>query len=180
MAFTTYQTETSKRVKVWDVGVRLFHWSLVLSVAATYFLTEQRSLHRTLGYVVAGLIAARIIWGFVGGKHARFADFIPWPRQLLTYLRDMLHGKEARFLGHNPAGAAMIICLLLTLGGIAATGYMMGMDAYFGAEWLEKAHKLLVNGLLVLITCHVAGVVFSSLRHKENLVVSMITGEKDA
>ena len=68
MAFITYQRATRHRVKVWDIGVRLFHWSLVCSVAATYLLADQRGLHRTLGYVVAGLIAARIIWGFVGSR----------------------------------------------------------------------------------------------------------------
>lgn len=169
-----------KRVKVWDIGVRLFHWSLVSMFAAAYLFADQRSLHRTLGYVVIGLIAFRLIWGFIGGKHARFADFIPSPRRLLGYLRAMIRGTEARYLGHNPAGAAMIVALLATLSGICATGYMMGMDAYFGVEWVEDAHKALVNLALLLIVGHVSGVIFSSIRHRENLVKSMITGEKDA
>lgn len=180
MQMYSTQTAPSPRVRVWDIGVRLFHWSLVSMFVATYLAADQRSLHRTLGYVVIALISFRLVWGFIGGKHARFADFIPSPRRLLGYLRDMIRGTEARYLGHNPAGAAMIVALLTTLSGISATGYMMGMDAYFGVEWVEDAHELLVNLALILIVGHVGGVIFSSIRHRENLVKAMITGEKDA
>jgi cytochrome b len=172
------KTHTPK-VKVWDIAVRLFHWSLVTSVVATYLLTEQRSLHRNLGYVVLGLIAFRLIWGVIGTHHARFANFIPGPRRLLSYLRDIALRREARHLGHNPAGAAMIVALLVTLTAVGATGYMMGMDRYFGQEWVENAHKLLVDGLIVLVIVHLAGVAIASLRHRENLVVAMVTGLKD-
>jgi cytochrome b len=168
------------RVRVWDAGVRLFHWSMVAMFASAYFVNSPRSLHRYLGYVVIGLIGFRLIWGVVGGKHARFADFVPSPRRLLGYLRDMLTGREARYLGHNPAGGAMIIALLTTLSAIGATGYMMGLDAFFGVSWVENAHKTLVTCALALVALHVSGVVFSSLRHRENLVVSMITGDKDS
>ncbi|MDP5359403.1 MAG: cytochrome b/b6 domain-containing protein, partial [Paracoccaceae bacterium] len=108
-------TQTTDRVRVWDLGVRLFHWSLVTMVTLTYLLDEPRKLHRSLGYVVIGLISLRLIWGLIGTRHARFADFVPGPRRLLTYLRDMLRGREDRYLGHNPAGAAMILTLLATL-----------------------------------------------------------------
>ena len=176
---TVYDNDRVDRVRVWDLGVRLFHWSLVTMVSLTYLFEDPRKLHRTLGYVVIGLIAFRLIWGFVGTHHARFASFVPGPRQLIGYLRDMAKGREARYLGHNPAGAAMIVMLLLTLMGVGASGYMMGMDTYFGEEWVEELHEAFVNLLLVLVACHVGGVVFSSWRHRENLVVSMITGKKD-
>ena len=167
------------KVKVWDIGVRLFHWSMVASVTAAWFLTENRSLHRRMGYVVIALIAFRLIWGLIGTHHARFANFVPGPRKFFRYVNAMRAGREARFLGHNPAGAAMIVALLCMLTAVGATGYMMGMDAFFGKEWVEHAHKLLVNGLLVLVLLHVAGVVLSSRRHRENLVLAMITGDKD-
>lgn len=175
----TMTAMTPIRVKVWDAGVRLFHWSLVASVAGAWLLADTRWLHRWLGYVVIGLIAFRLIWGVIGGHHARFTDFIPSPRHLLLYLRDMARGHEARMLGHNPAGAAMIVALLTLLSSICATGVMMGMDRYFGQEWVEHWHKGLVNGLLVLIVLHLAGVVVASLRHKENLVAAMVHGQKD-
>ena len=175
-----FETHSSApRVTVWDLGVRLFHWSLVSMVVLTYLFDEPRKLHRGMGYVVIILIAFRLIWGFVGGKHARFADFIPSPARLFGYLRDMLRGREARYLGHNPAGAAMIVLLLCTLSAIGATGYMMGMDAYFGKDWVENTHKLLVNFLIVFVAGHVGGVIFSSWRHRENLVKAMVTGHKE-
>lgn len=173
-------TPTSPRVRVWDIGVRLFHWSLVASVATTYLIAEQRALHRWFGYVVIALISFRLIWGVIGGKHARFADFVPGPRKFFAYVIDTIKGREPRYLGHNPAGGAMIVALLVTLAAVGGTGYMMGMDAYFGVEWVEDSHKLLVNVLLGLVALHLAGVVMSSLRHRENLVLSMVTGQKAA
>jgi cytochrome b len=100
--------------------------------------------------------------------------------RLLTYLRDTARGREARYLGHNPAGAAMIVALVAVLGGICATGWMMGMDAYFGVEWVEDAHEALVNVLIGLVVLHIAGVAVASLRHRENLVKAMVTGLKAA
>ncbi len=170
---------TSSRVKVWDLGVRLFHWSLVISVGSAWLLTDPRWLHRRLGYVVIGLIAFRLIWGLIGSRHARFADFIPGPGRLFAYLGAMMKGREWRTLGHNPAGAAMIVALLSLLSGICATGYMMGMDRYFGQSWVEHWHKGMLNGLLLLVVLHLGGVVLASLRHKENLVAAMIHGHKD-
>lgn len=172
-------SNAAKRIKVWDIGVRLFHWTMVASVASAYFLAEQRVLHRRLGYVVIALIGFRLIWGLIGTHHARFVNFVPGPRRFFGYLRDMARGREARYLGHNPAGAAMIVALLITLAAVGGSGYMLGMDAWFGVEWVEDAHKLLVNLLLGLVALHVGGVVLSSRRHRENLVLAMLTGEKD-
>lgn len=177
---STLQPSQQRMVRVWDIGVRLFHWGLVGGVLAAYLTEDSRSLHRIFGYIVMGLITFRLVWGLVGTHHARFASFIPGPVRLLTYLRDMAQHREARYLGHNPAGAAMIVALLLVLGGISATGWMMGMDAYFGAEWVEDAHEALVNGLILLVILHLVGVAVASLRHRENLVKSMVTGLKAA
>lgn len=173
------RSATDTRIRVWDIAVRLFHWSLVASVGSAYFLAEQRALHRKLGYVVIALVGFRLIWGLVGGKHARFADFVPSPRRFFGYVTDMIKGREARYLGHNPAGGAMIVALLVTLSAVGATGYMMGTNAYFGVTWVEQAHELLVNLLLLLVAAHVTGVIVSSRRHRENLVLSMVTGMKD-
>ncbi len=178
MPVVQIESTNTKKVRVWDIGVRAFHWSLVAMFASAYIFADQRSLHLLLGYAVTALIAFRLIWGLVGTTHARFSDFVPGPLRLLRYLRDMTAGREERHLGHNPAGAAMILALLTTLSGIAASGYMIGMDAFFGVEWVEDMHKTLVDLALVMVAFHLAGVVFSSLRHRENLVKAMITGEK--
>jgi cytochrome b len=179
MTQTAFADSPSAQTRVWDLGVRLFHWSLVAMTVGAYVLTDPRSLHRTLGYVVIGLIAFRLVWGLVGTRRARFASFLPGPRRLIAYLVAMAQGREARYLGHNPAGAAMIVALLATLSAVAVTGYMMGMDAYFGQDWVETAHKTLVDGLIVLVALHVGGVALASWRHRENLVLAMITGRKE-
>ena len=170
----------TKRVKVWDIGVRLFHWSVVASVALAWFSTDDPGLHRNLGSVVTVLIAFRLVWGLVGSHHARFGNFVPGPRKFLSYVEAMRRGREKRYLGHNPAAAAMVVALLAMLAAVAASGYMMGMPAFFGVEWVALAHKYLVNGLLVLIALHVMWVALASWRHRENLVLAMITGEKEA
>ncbi len=172
--------QTKSRIRVWDIGVRLFHWSLVAGVFGSYFLTSPRWLHLWLGYAVAGLIAFRLIWGLIGPRHARFSDFVPGPRRLIAYLHAMWQGREERHIGHNPAGGAMVIALLAMLAAISVTGYMMGMDAYFGVEWVEELHGALVNFLLLLVALHVGGVILASRRHRENLVLAMITGQKEA
>ncbi|MBK7249824.1 MAG: cytochrome b/b6 domain-containing protein [Gammaproteobacteria bacterium] len=166
-------------VRVWDPLVRVFHWSLVAAFAGAYALGDDGgAVHQALGYTVLGLIAFRLVWGLVGSRHARFADFVPSPRRLLAYLKDVMARREARHLGHNPAGAAMILMLLLTLTGTGITGWLQTTDAYWGSEAMEDVHEALANITLMLIGLHVAGVVFSSLRHRENLARAMFTGRK--
>ena len=95
------------------------------------------------GYTIAGLIALRIIWGFVGPRHARFSNFVRSPREVLAYLRDVALFRAPRYLGHNPAGGAMIVALLVMLTGTSITGYMMTTDAYWGAKGVEGAPRSL-------------------------------------
>lgn len=166
-------------VKVWDPFVRIFHWSLV-GLFAFSFLTgdEWKSAHILSGYLIATLIALRVIWGVIGTEHARFRSFIYRPTTVLSFLADSVRMRARRYLGHNPAGGAMVIALLVAISGIAATGYMMTTDAYWGVEWVEEAHETLVYATLVLIALHVAGVVLASMEHGENLVRSMLNGWK--
>ena len=166
-------------VKVWDPFVRVFHWSLV-GLFAFSFLTgdEWKSAHVLSGYLIATLIALRVIWGVIGTEHARFSSFIYRPTTVLAFLADSVRMRARRYLGHNPAGGAMVIALLLAISGIATTGYMMTTDAYWGVEWVEEAHEALVYATLGLIGLHLAGVVLASLEHHENLVRSMLNGWK--
>lgn len=168
-------------VKVWDPLVRIFHWSLVGLFAFSFFTGDEwKSAHIRSGYAIAGLIAFRIVWGLVGSRHARFANFLYRPATILSFLRDSLTFRARRYIGHNPAGGAMVVLLLLMIGGIVTTGYMMTTDAYWGIGWVEDTHKLLVYSTLGLIVLHVCGVVLASLEHRENLVRAMVTGRKRA
>lgn len=197
-------------VRVWDPVVRVFHWSLVATVAIAWLSADEFSaLHEAAGYAVGGLVAVRVLWGIVGSRHARFASFLRGPGATVGYLADMLRGRERRHLGHNPAGAAMILALLVTLSGTVATGWLLedparqaalpdlpqlvapafadddGDDDEAGAfgarsEAIEDLHEVLANMLLVLIALHVGGVVLASVRHRENLARAMVTGDKRA
>lgn len=166
-------------VKVWDPFVRIFHWSLV-ALFAVAFLTgdEIEWLHLWAGYAIAALVALRLVWGVIGTRHARFADFVKGPRAVATFLKQSARLEAPRHIGHNPAGGIMIVALLAALVGLTVTGLLMTMDAYWGSKMLEEIHEGIANATLVLIALHVLGVIVASLEHGENLVISMITGSK--
>lgn len=170
-----------RTVRVWDVVVRAFHWSSVLSFVVAW-LTRHGSedIHHLAGYAAAALVLLRVVWGVVGSHYARFAQFTRPPRTVLRYLADIATGREARYLGHNPAGGAMILVLLAAMLGTAATGWMMTTDQFWGVDWVSKLHERLADGLLVLVLLHIGGVLLASLRHGENLVRAMLTGRKRA
>ena len=164
---------------VWDLFVRLFHWSLVLSFGLAW-LTRHTSnaIHYWAGYAAAALVAMRLLWGVLGTPYARFSQFIRGPKAVAHFIFAMLKGRESRHIGHNPAGGAMILALLTAMSTTALTGWLMTTNAFFGVGWVEAAHSLSADGLLLLIAMHVAGVAFASLRHRENLIGAMITGQK--
>ncbi|TPQ35330.1 cytochrome B [Bradyrhizobium guangdongense] len=166
-------------VKVWDPFVRVFHWSLAGLFLLAYMTGDDIvKVHIAAGYAIAGLLALRIVWGFVGPPHARFSAFLRSPRAVLAYLRDVVLLRAPRYLGHNPAGGAMIVALIVLLIGTCTTGHMMTTDAYWGSEMLEDVHEALANLTIGLVVVHVLGVLVASFEHRENLVKAMITGSK--
>lgn len=155
------------------------HWSLVLAIAVAWFSGEEAlTRHEWAGYAALAVVASRLVWGVVGTRHARFAAFVGSPRAVWAYAVAVGRHAEARYVGHNPLGGWMIVALLATVAGVGVTGWMYTLDAFWGLEWLEWTHRLLAWSLVGLIALHVAGVVFSSLRHRENLVAAMLTGRK--
>lgn len=180
-AVSTVSVVPTGTVRVWDPLVRVFHWSLVLAFFGAYALGDDGGWwHQTLGYAMLGLVAFRLAWGLVGTRYARFSSFVPTPRKVFSYLKNLVARREARYLGHNPAGAVMIVVLLLMLIGTGATGWLLTTDTFWGSEAMEEVHEGFANSTLFLVGLHVAGVIFSSLRHRENLVHAMFTGRKRA
>lgn len=165
-------------IRVWDPLVRAFHWSLVASVATAWLVEDPAGVHETAGYVALGLVAFRVVWGVVGTRHARFADFVVGPRTVLDYLRRLAAGAAPRYLGHNPAGGAMIVLLLTAVAVTAGSGWLSTTERFWGVDWLEDTHETAANMLIGLVAFHIAGVVVSSLLHRENLVRAMVTGRK--
>ncbi len=115
--------DMSKEIRVWDPLVRIFHWSLVLAFAVAYLSGDEESdIHIYSGYIILGLLVFRLLWGFVGTRFSRFSDFVYSPQVIIKYTRDLLSGSPKHYLGHNPAGGAMIIALLLSLIVVTCSG----------------------------------------------------------
>ncbi|RDH82704.1 MAG: cytochrome B [endosymbiont of Galathealinum brachiosum] len=184
----------SSQIKVWDPLVRFFHWSLV-SAFIIAFITEDDflSIHSWAGYLILALLIIRFVWGFVGTRYARFSDFVYSIENIKQFLKDTLSLKAKRYIGHNPAGGAMVVLLMLSLLMTTTTGILvLGAEEHAGpvAHWfsetngfwgsaLENLHEFFANFTLLLVFVHVAGVLVESLIHKENLVSAMLTGFKN-
>ncbi len=183
----------SFQIRVWDPVVRFFHWSLV-SAFIIAFITEENllTIHTWAGYLILMLISVRIVWGFMGTQYARFADFVYPPEAIIQFLKETTQRKAKRYIGHNPAGGAMVILLLFSLFMTSSSGILVlgaeeqtgpaalwfNQPAGFWAEILEEVHEFFANFTLLLVFVHVIGVMTESLIHKENLVSAMFTGFK--
>ena len=163
-------------MKVWDPFVRVAHWCLVGSIVAAWFTSK--ALHEWLGYAALGIVALRIVWGSIGPKYARFHQFVLGPAATLVYARAFAGRVEPRHLGHNPLGGWMIVALLAIVALTCASGWLSITDRYWGVAWVQDVHAYLADALVVLAALHVAGVVYTSLRHRENLPRAMVTGCK--
>jgi len=181
-------------VKVWDPFIRIFHWTLVAAFTVAYLTEDEfENIHVYAGYTIGALLVFRLIWGVIGTPHARFRDFIRPPSEIWAYLKSMVSRHPRHYLGHNPAGGAMVIALLVSLlitvgsglatygaegsGPIAPWFWHLGVEL---EEAFEEVHEFFANLTVVLVVVHIAGVVISSRLHRENLIGAMITGRKQA
>lgn len=171
----------STRIKVWDAPVRVLHWLLAACFIVAYLVAESERLlgvHVVLGYTALGLIAFRIVWGFVGSRYARFRSFLFSPAAAISYTRALLAREAPEYLGHNPLGSYAIYAILLVGLATGVTGYMSLNET--GGDSAEALHEILANVWLGIVILHVAGVAVGSWLHRENLVRAMITGYKEA
>ena len=166
-------------VRVWDPFVRIFHWGLVACIALNEFVIDDgERVHQWIGYAASALVLARIVWGFVGTRHARFSDFWPTPARLRAHLADLLAGRHGAQAGHNPLGALMMLALLAVVLALGASGWLQTTDAFWGEEWLQELHEELAEALLGLAGVHVAAALLMSGVEHTNLVAAMVSGIK--
>jgi cytochrome b len=197
----------SEKRLVWDLPLRVFHWLLFLSLVGLWvtakssadymdWLTKRFDVtwmqwHFRIGYLVIGLISFRVIWGFIGPKHARFVNFVPGPARLLRYLGGLFKRDSTPSVGHNPVGALMVLVILAAVGLQAFTGlftsddivwsgpYNSAVSAAF-AQKMGAIHQLNYKILLWLVGLHVLAIIFYALYKRQRLVHPMITGRKPA
>ncbi|ALP67158.1 cytochrome b/b6 domain-containing protein [Paraburkholderia caribensis] len=170
---------TQRRILVWDAPVRLFHWLFAACFAGAWLTAESehwRLVHVALGYTAGGLVIFRMAWGLVGTKYARFSSFVCGPTSVWKYLLGILLGHPQRHVGHNPAGAVVIVTMLALACALTMTGWATYNDV--GGNWLGEVHEVLASLMLALVAVHVAGVIVSSRLHRENLVGAMLSGYK--
>jgi cytochrome b len=184
-------SEPLRAVRVWDLPVRAFHWTLVALVLLSWASREldYMELHRNSGYGVLVLVLFRVIWGFAGTRHARFADFLRPPSAAYAYLRDTARGRGQRYLGHNPAGGWSVVAMLACLAVQAITGLFLTDDVLFDGPFhgvlgeqtthaLKKLHDANFTVLLALVGLHLAAIGFYRVAKREDLVRPMLTGVK--
>ncbi|WER48750.1 cytochrome b/b6 domain-containing protein [Cupriavidus sp. WKF15] len=164
--------------RVWDLVVRVTHWSVAVLVFWDLIEDSGGRLHRALGYVAAGLVLLRMLWGFVGSEHARFRAWVPQPAGVLAYSKALVQRRAPRFLSHTPLGAVMMLLMWALILALAVTGWMSRLDALWGEDWPIDIHGALADMLTALIIVHVLAAVVFSVTGKENLVLAMLTGRK--
>lgn len=182
-----------RRVRVWDLPLRLFHWSLVGLLATSWISAElggnAMQVHQWSGMSVLALLLFRLAWGVVGGTHARFASFVRPPAAALRYARALLRGDAPRYPGHNPLGAWMVLALLASLALQAGTGLFANDDIMIEgplaarvskatSDLLTQVHEINFNVLLGLVGVHVLAALYYLMVKRDNLITPMVTGNK--
>lgn len=187
--------KTNKKILIWDLPVRLFHWGLVVLLAVSYVTGQAggdwMKLHFWSGYAILTLLLFRIAWGFIGSTTARFSDFVKGPGACLAYLKGLSRGQRSFDIGHNPAGGAMVIVLLFAMliqvgAGLFSADTDMGLFSgplanLIPDKWVDRLtsfHSSWVNVLLVLIGLHVLAAIVYLVWKRQNLIGAMFSGHK--
>jgi len=172
----------SRSVAIWDPLVRIFHWSVATLVMLNYWLLDDDP-HEWAGYTVAALLTLRLIWGFAsrhlaGAHNARFATFFPTPARIRHHLQQLRTRQFDPREGHNPLGALMILLMMLLMAVIAVSGWMQGLDAYWGEDWVQNLHSYSADALMVAAAIHVVAVLAMSRYADLPLIRTMISGRR--
>lgn len=176
------QTEAdANRILICDIPTRLFHWLLAASFIGAFAIANlfddsaAFAVHTLLGGMIAFMVVLRVVWGFVGSRWSRFGEFVMNPAKLFAYLRGTVTGDHTRHIGHNPATSVAAVAIFALVLGLAATGMLMSQGEVF-----EELHAVLAWATVAVVAAHIAGVVWHTIRCRENIAMTMIDGRKAA
>ena len=171
----------ARRIKAIDLPVRLFHWLTVLAFVLAYVLADHyRAAHQWLGYALGILLGLRMVWGMIGSYYVRFTTIVSSMLHLPRYLAQLWRREETYSPVYNPLGASMVVLMLLNLAAIVLSGHLLTTDHYWGDDAMSALHELTTQIMLALIALHLLGVLYASLRQRQNLAKAMIDGYKRA
>lgn len=185
----------TKKLLVWDLPVRLFHWLLVISLLGAWYTSDgERDLlnyHLKIGYFILGLILFRIIWGIFGTKYALFSQFIPTRHELICYLQKLKQKPNYNTIGHNPLGGLMVVLMLSLVLSQAISGLFMNDDIFTSGPYYESVsssvqkfmsliHHNVFDVIIIISILHISAICYYLLVKKINLIVPMFTGYKSS
>ncbi len=160
---------------VWDMVVRLTHWTVAALFLANFFVTEEGSdVHEWVGYVVLAAVAVRLLWGLVTRSPARLSAFKPNITKAISHLAGVLETKSDDHQGHNPAGAIMIWAMWLCLIITGVSGWLTQLDMFWGEDWVEELHELCANLTMIAVSIHISAVIFMTHWTKRSYLRSML------
>ncbi|MCA1802107.1 MAG: cytochrome b/b6 domain-containing protein [Rhodothermaceae bacterium] len=173
-----------KRVAVYDLPVRLFHWLFAFFILAAFIIAKTTDddsqifiYHMMAGLTVGFLLVLRIIWGFAGTRYSRFSSLRLSPAGLMVYLKDAVFMKAKRYLGHNPASSYAAVIMFLCAAGLIVTGILMTGGR--GGDFIEDAHELLSTMLIIAVIVHLGGVALHQMKHRDAIWLTMFNGKKE-
>lgn len=170
---------TPEEITIWDAFVRVFHWSVATLFLLDFWVLEDGDPpHEWAGYLLGILLIMRIVWGFIGSHHARFASFFPTPKRVIQHLSDMRQRRFDHREGHNPLGGAMVIALMIMLAVVTFSGWMQTWDMFWGEDWVEELHEESAELTMILVVIHVSAVILMSRFSGIPLIGTMLTGKR--
>ena len=171
-----------KRVLVFDVPVRMFHWLMVIFFLTSIIIANTVdddsatfSYHMMSGMMIGVLLVFRFIWGFIGSTYARFSTFMLKPSQLFGYFKEVIGSKTTRYLNHNPASSFAAVLMFIAVIGLLVSGYLM---VGAGQESAKEVHEIFAQLFVITVIAHIIGVIYHQIRHRDGMITSMIDGKK--
>ncbi len=164
---------------LWSPITRIIHWAIAIPVLFNFFIEGGDLSHKVLGYVSFFAIFIRIAWGLISKDKAHFR-FLPLkPSEIREYILILFSGRMKNFPGHNPLASVAYVIIWILVGLLGISGFMMGLDAFWGEDWLEQLHELLSSALMALVILHFIGIAFDGIKNKRKTWLGMITGRRE-